>query len=313
MLNACVTFNLSYHAYICSLYPRSGTDASTSSAGCTATTRCSTPSSGQTPSSSRQEYPQTNKSASSLFSHLCWPDIFALLLIDATIATWIFMQQEEWVGSVWWYFQRASGGGDGCGPRCCGGGAGRPAHPAALGPASQTGTAQTLCIIRQFNNIPRPAQRGLNDFVEGLAFLRSYDSPPPPTPLLPSQSDRYSSDSASSGNSTINPTQPREDWIIYRGPGFLAVVWFGSTQPTSLPLSRQQVASLSQSSCVSPVELADGREGEGVGVEPNHIPKRKPGPLKIVQYGTLFPNLMTERGGGWAWSQIIRPQKSLVF
>jgi hypothetical protein len=35
-------------------------------------------------------------------------------------------------------------------------------------------------------------------------------------------------------------------------------------------LSRQQVVSLSQSSCVSPVELTDGRGGEGVGEEPNH-------------------------------------------
>jgi hypothetical protein len=55
---------------------------------------------------------------------------------------------------------------------------------------------------------------------------------------------------------------------IYRGPGFLAVVWFCPT-PTHLPPSRQQVVTLSQSSCVSPVELTDG-------------------------------------GEGWAWSQIIR-------
>ncbi len=46
--------------------------------------------------------------------------------------------------------------------------------------------------------------------------------------------------------------------IKYRRPGFLAVVWFDP------PLSRQQVVSLSQSSCVSPVELTDG--GGGVGV-----------------------------------------------
>jgi hypothetical protein len=36
----------------------------------------------------------------------------------------------------------------------------------------------------------------------------------------------------------------REDWMIYRGPGFLAVVWFGST-PTPFPTSRQQIVSLS--------------------------------------------------------------------
>jgi hypothetical protein len=53
--------------------------------------------------------------------------------------------------------------------------------------------------------------------------------------------------------------------MIYRGPGYLAVIWFGSS--LSL-LSRQQVTSLSQSSYVSPFELTDGREGgAGRGAE----------------------------------------------
>ncbi len=46
------------------------------------------------------------------------------------------------------------------------------------------------------------------------------------------------------------------------------------------PLSRQQVVSLSQSSCVSPVELTDGERGES---------------------------------RGWARSQIIRPRESLAL
>jgi hypothetical protein len=41
---------------------------------------------------------------------------------------------------------------------------------------------------------------------------------------------------------------------------------------------RRVVTSLSQSSCVSPFELTDGR-GEEVGEEPNHRSARKPGPL----------------------------------
>ncbi len=45
------------------------------------------------------------------------------------------------------------------------------------------------------------------------------------------------------------------------------------------PLSRQKVVSLAQSSCVSPVEMNDGRREEGVGEEPNHTTVRKPGPL----------------------------------
>jgi hypothetical protein len=50
----------------------------------------------------------------------------------------------------------------------------------------------------------------------------------------------------------------------YRGPGFLADVWFGSSSiPSSL--YSQQVVSLSQSSFASPVDLTDGREGGGDG------------------------------------------------
>ncbi len=51
---------------------------------------------------------------------------------------------------------------------------------------------------------------------------------------------------------------PIEYWMIYRGPGFIAVIWFGFF-PTPYTLSRQQVVYLSHSSCVSPVE------GEGRG------------------------------------------------
>ncbi len=51
--------------------------------------------------------------------------------------------------------------------------------------------------------------------------------------------------------------------MTFRGPGFLGVVRFGSSPPS---LSRQQIVSLSQSSCVSPVHLNDGRGG-GRGAE----------------------------------------------
>jgi hypothetical protein len=71
--------------------------------------------------------------------------------------------------------------------------------------------------------------------------------------------------------------------MFYRGPGFPPTLRFAPPLPTP-PLASQQVVSLSQSSYVSPVELA-GREmvgeevGEGVGMEPNHTIARKPGPL----------------------------------
>jgi hypothetical protein len=51
------------------------------------------------------------------------------------------------------------------------------------------------------------------------------------------------------------------------------------------PLSRQPLVSLSQSSCVSPIELTDGSgTGKGVDEEPNHATARKPGPQQIIQY-----------------------------
>jgi hypothetical protein len=44
----------------------------------------------------------------------------------------------------------------------------------------------------------------------------------------------------------------REHWMIYRGPSFLGVVWFGCSPMPSPPLSLQQVIfSFSQSSCLS--------------------------------------------------------------
>jgi hypothetical protein len=76
------------------------------------------------------------------------------------------------------------------------------------------------------------------------------------------------------------------EWI-YRGKGFLVLVCFGSLPLTPLsPVTRQQVVSLSQSSCVPPVELTDGRGCGRVGEESNHI-ARMPGPLcNIYSKGT---------------------------
>ncbi len=58
----------------------------------------------------------------------------------------------------------------------------------------------------------------------------------------------------------------REYWMIYRGPGFLAVVRFGSSPTPFPPLSRRQVVSLSQCSFVcrrsSLLTEEGGRRGE---------------------------------------------------
>jgi len=65
--------------------------------------------------------------------------------------------------------------------------------------------------------------------------------------------------------------------MIYRGPGFLAVL-LSASRPPPFSLFWQQVVSLFQFSCVSPFELADGRGRRG-----------------------------------WAWSQIILLRESMVL
>jgi hypothetical protein len=66
-----------------------------------------------------------------------------------------------------------------------------------------------------------------------------------------------------------------EHLMIYRGLGFLAVVFFGSSP---FPLSSQQVVSfLSVPECRRSSLLTE--RGGGVGEKPNHTTTRKPGPL----------------------------------
>jgi hypothetical protein len=61
------------------------------------------------------------------------------------------------------------------------------------------------------------------------------------------------------------------------------------SSPIPLPLSRQQFVSLSQSSCVSPVELRDGRWGGGRGggeEEPKHYDCEKA--LSYINHSIYF-------------------------
>ncbi len=72
--------------------------------------------------------------------------------------------------------------------------------------------------------------------------------------------------------------------MIYRGPGFLADVWF-RISPTYLPppLSHQQVVSLSFFMCRrSSLLTAEGPER--VGEEPSRTTAKKPGPLYVIQH-----------------------------
>ncbi len=72
----------------------------------------------------------------------------------------------------------------------------------------------------------------------------------------------------------------REYEMSYRGPGFLAVVWFGIS-PTPIPsLPSVSTTSITQEDWERERQLAAGRGGEtGVSKEPNHTITRKLGPL----------------------------------
>jgi hypothetical protein len=51
--------------------------------------------------------------------------------------------------------------------------------------------------------------------------------------------------------------------MIYRGPGFLAVIWLLSATPFSFLYRQRVVFLLSRSSCVLPVELTCRKRGRG--------------------------------------------------
>jgi hypothetical protein len=70
-----------------------------------------------------------------------------------------------------------------------------------------------------------------------------------------------------------------EYWTIYRGPGFLGVVWFGSS-----PTSPSSPVGMLDWRNTRRLRKRDNRDnlltGEGITEEPNHTTARKPGPYK---------------------------------
>ncbi len=107
-----------------------------------------------------------------------------------------------------------------------------------------------------------------------LALLQSPPSPPPHH-CCNRQITSFSDLKILLGRfcKTKMSSKPRECWIIHGEPGFLSVVWFGSS-PTPSPLSRRHTGKLRKKD-----NLLTG----GVG------------------------------GKGWVRSQIIRPRESLVL
>ncbi len=99
--------------------------------------------------------------------------------------------------------------------------------------------------------------------------------------------ERYKS--RGGGGGIINMEPPREYWMIYRGPGLLcsviSMIWF--LPSNLLPLSCQQIVSLSQSSCVSPFELTDGKGGRrGWGRSRSH--RRRESLVLYKLFNTLW-------------------------
>jgi hypothetical protein len=73
--------------------------------------------------------------------------------------------------------------------------------------------------------------------------------------------------------------------MLYRVPGFLAIVLFGS--PTTRPPSPASKMSFFVSLPVCRRSGLLKGEGERVGKEPNHTTARKPGPVCIIQYSKV--------------------------
>jgi hypothetical protein len=72
--------------------------------------------------------------------------------------------------------------------------------------------------------------------------------------------------------------ESRKYWIIYRRPGFLAAVSFGSSSSPFPPVSIQEARPATQRKIEKERQLADGRDaGKGMGEEPTTA--RKPFPL----------------------------------
>ncbi len=71
----------------------------------------------------------------------------------------------------------------------------------------------------------------------------------------------------------------REYWMIHRGPGFLAVVWFGSSPPALPPFPLRKLGLRHTGGLRKRDNWLIG-EGGGVAMEPIDTTARKPGPLE---------------------------------
>jgi hypothetical protein len=78
--------------------------------------------------------------------------------------------------------------------------------------------------------------------------------------------------------------------MIYRGPVFLAVVWFASTPTPYPPIPTSDILYM-QEDWERETTFCREEGDKGLGEKPNHTTARKLGPLSIIQFNTLWqPN-----------------------
>jgi hypothetical protein len=142
-------------------------------------------------------------------------------------------------------------------------------HPLPAHFPSVLYTGRGFLVVVLFGSFPTPSPPiFLQSFKEDQAFSPSYYMAPPPLPPRLSSFTHLK---------RIRLSRRRIIWllpntlpahlpsVIYRGPGFLAVVLYGSSPPPPRPSpGMQQAVSHSRSSFVSPVELTYGG-GRGWG------------------------------------------------
>ncbi len=92
--------------------------------------------------------------------------------------------------------------------------------------------------------------------------------------------------------SRLRRGQAREYWMIYSGPGFLIVIYFGSSPTPSPHILSASCLSFSVFQCVT----GWGRERGKGGGEESIIRRRQPGPLWIILYSLVQTVALTAFG-----------------
>ncbi len=137
-------------------------------------------------------------------------------------------------------------------------------YTGTLGLLQYLRTRKSISVLRNKRICTRSSSREKHDLHGSTCFPGSY--------LLPTISIHL----ASTIFCHLHTVQGcMEYWMIYWGPGILAVVWFGSSKSQPPPPPSISCLSISVFLCVAGRAYWRKR-GEEVEEEPNHVPARKP-------------------------------------